>query len=418
MGKAAKKKATGMPDLESLKKDRVAQQTLPITPQPLQIVRSLVGLYASLMLIMLCLGAWLRLGADEIIQFPIRKNDAGAAIGVGQRYSDVWQCIPPRNNCTVEFTIDEDVKKGDKGIMLYYELTPYFQNHRRYTNSKSGDQMRGQVVTSFKSLENCQPRLCEPFCETEVDPQQYLNPCGLIADPNTRFSDRFHLWKEADSTDENAFETEGVGWVVDIPFTDQGITYDQDEDRFCGTDECKERMSEDISSPDFRVWAHTAVTSHFRKNYRRIETDLGKGKYHMHIDINMDSDNIFNGDKYFGFTTLGRLGGKNDFLAWLCLVLAFLLFLSICAITVSLKMRNMDKIMQQLLERQQAAADAQTADTAEVQLSFEEEEEVTVKGEQGMKSETVSTPPSNKKKKKVKTTPPQPSVEMMEVPSR
>lgn len=57
---------------------------------------------------------------------------------------------------------------------MYYKLTNYYQNHRRYVQSYDSNQFKGQVV-SASTLSGGE---CDPLSERDNLP---IYPCGLIA---------------------------------------------------------------------------------------------------------------------------------------------------------------------------------------------------------------------------------------------
>ncbi|CCW69510.1 unnamed protein product [Phytomonas sp. Hart1] len=69
---------------------------------------------------------------------------------------------------------------------------------------------------------------------------------------------------------------------------------------------------------DLMVWMHLALSPKFRKLRRIIEEDLTPGDYQMEIGEHYDSVS-FGGEKSFTLATVSYLGGKNIFLAKLCL---------------------------------------------------------------------------------------------------
>ena len=70
-------------------------------------------------------------------------------------------------NCTVNINIDEDMSAP---IYMYYELTNYYQNHRRYVKSRSDAQLRGKSG----GIDECAPLETDEAGTT-------LYPCGLVA---------------------------------------------------------------------------------------------------------------------------------------------------------------------------------------------------------------------------------------------
>lgn len=61
-------------------------------------------------------------------------------------------------------------------VFMYYSLTNYYQNHRRYVKSRDDDQLRGKDV----SYSNLRGSDCSPFIGNSSVAEQYA-PCGAIA---------------------------------------------------------------------------------------------------------------------------------------------------------------------------------------------------------------------------------------------
>lgn len=59
-------------------------------------------------------------------------------------------------------------------MFLYYKLTNFFQNHRRYVKSLNTDQLKGDAVDE-KSISSSD---CSPL---DVIGDKIIYPCGLIA---------------------------------------------------------------------------------------------------------------------------------------------------------------------------------------------------------------------------------------------
>lgn len=81
--------------------------------------------------------------------------------------------------CMVQFNIPNDMGAP---VYLYYQLTKFYQNHRRYVKSQDQDQLEGNFVSnSTISSSDCDPLRTDP-----VTGKAYY-PCGLIA--NSIFND-------------------------------------------------------------------------------------------------------------------------------------------------------------------------------------------------------------------------------------
>eukprot|EP01035_Chromulina_nebulosa_P018686 gene18686-24439_t len=83
-------------------------------------------------------------------------------------------------SCKVNFTITEDI---DDDLYLYYKLSNFYQNHRRYVQSLSIAQLQGQTPSIADLMLSCNPLLYNGTI--------LLNPCGLVA--NSFFNDVISL---------------------------------------------------------------------------------------------------------------------------------------------------------------------------------------------------------------------------------
>ncbi|KAL7008938.1 alkylphosphocholine resistance protein lem3 [Cystobasidiomycetes sp. EMM_F5] len=86
-----------------------------------------------------------------------------------------------RSVCTLRFTVPKTL---DSSVFMYYKLTNYFQNHRRYVKSYNSDQLKG-VAKSASDLNS--DGLCKPLDQNAQG--QPIYPCGLIA--NSVFNGNF-----------------------------------------------------------------------------------------------------------------------------------------------------------------------------------------------------------------------------------
>ncbi len=67
---------------------------------------------------------------------------------------------------------------------MYYRLTNFYQNHRRYVKSFDADQLKGKAVPAdVLKTSNCKPM--------DVVDGKIIYPCGLIA--NSLFNGNYFL---------------------------------------------------------------------------------------------------------------------------------------------------------------------------------------------------------------------------------
>jgi hypothetical protein len=232
-------------------------------------------------------------------------------VEVTQRYDNLAVCSTLPGTCTVKFTIDKDMEQP---IFLYYEIENFYQNHRRYINSRSSTQLAGESATSssdIKTLEDaCSPVVTNSEMGKTVgadgttalaSTSAIAIPCGLIA--KSFFNDEYTLYK-ADGTTQVTIDETNIAWPSDRnnKFKNPTATVDSTKQWI------------DMEDEHFIVWMRTAGLPDFRKLWGRITTDLPAGTYNLKIANNYNVDN-FEGKKSFVLSTTGPFGGKNSFLA-------------------------------------------------------------------------------------------------------
>lgn len=259
---------------------------------------------------------------EKVVDYTYCKNKNG----------DVCADIIAENgtcNCMIPFTLDTDFQGK---VFMYYGLSNFYQNHRRYVKSRDDSQLLGQLdpVTSTD---------CVPFAY-EVDNQTKTTttvaPCGAIA--NSMFNDVLKIYYDPSNNPDK---------MVEVPLLRTGIAWDSDKNikfrnpphktgelkkAFEGYSKPKawrkpvyELDNEDdenngFQNEDFIVWMRTAALPTFRKLYRRIDHSkssfkdgLIRGPYQLHIEY-WYNVKTFDGSKRMILSTTSLLGGKNPFL--------------------------------------------------------------------------------------------------------
>jgi len=246
-----------------------------------------------------------------------------------------------RCQCDVSFSVS-----GFSGTdtFLYYGLTKYYQNQRRYANSRDDLQLRSLTT----EVDND----CDPLATSGG--RNYA-PCGLIA--NSLFNDTIQIFDAAGA--QVQLLGDAIAWKSDLdvkfanPEVPEGGTL-CDADAF--SNETSQRPPNwwipacqlgagnssqmctfaDQNQPnsgcsynpwssyfgssgvgyqneDFIVWMRTAILPTFRKLWRRIPGGLPDGTYVARIGYNYPVK-AFDGTKTFQLGTTTGLGGKSTFL--------------------------------------------------------------------------------------------------------
>ena len=124
--------------------------------------------------------------------------------------------------CQLSFTLDAPIPAP---VYVYYELDNFYQNHRRYMNSRSNKQIMGQTVDNSTAA-TCDPIIlnkdvADPLFSVngqQLDPYGIAYPCGLIA--KSVFTDSYNLTQIV-----NPGPTQTL---VPIPFDSNNIAWKSD----------------------------------------------------------------------------------------------------------------------------------------------------------------------------------------------
>jgi hypothetical protein len=214
-----------------------------------------------------------------------------------------WSFDSNTSVCTLEFLLPDNFEDH---IFLYYRLTNFYQNHRRYVKSISSSQLRGEAV-SYGDLS-----VCDPLIGNGTKPYY---PCGLIA--NSLFNDTISALFDVNDK-YFPFSEQSIAWPSDIENFKKssyapGDILPPPSWTWIGTTYNDTTLASVSKNEHLMVWLRTSALPTFLKLYSHYDQSLLAGVYRLKIVYNYDVK-LYGGTKSIVISTISWLGGKNPFL--------------------------------------------------------------------------------------------------------
>nr|CAB3267094.1 cell cycle control protein 50A-like [Phallusia mammillata] len=299
----------------SRKPDNTAfkQQRLPAW-QPILSPKSVLPTFFIVGIIFIPIGAVLLTVSNNVLEYSYDYTLCNDQICSELRTNNTR--MSEACNCTVSINVEQDMVAP---VFVYYGLSNFFQNHRRYVKSRDDNQLIGVEVSNSSISSDCSPYRTN----NAIGYDQPIAPCGAIA--NSLFNDTFDPIPDAGIT----IIRKGIAWPTDhsTKFKNPSVTSDPDnltaafasyaqplfwQKRVENLDE-SDPNNNGYKNEAFEVWMRTAAFPTFRKLYGRIESTVPKGLYNFTVQYNYPVTG-FGGRKRLILSTASFMGGKNSFL--------------------------------------------------------------------------------------------------------
>jgi len=324
------------------------QQRLPAW-QPILTAGSVLPLFFVIGVAFVSIGVGVFYFSNQVVEYSWDYTDCNSMTDPSKKCAELTKDkkIADRDcKCEKEFDIGE--KDMVAPVFMYYELDNFFQNHRRYVESRDNTQLKGKLEEDPTSCFDFTYGTGEKRCsEKNGEGCKTIVPCGAIA--NSFFNDAITLKSKNNET--------GADWQ-EVKLNNTGIAWPSDKkykfNNPAGAEECKNKATKEekkeclcklfenyakptewpkklceldpdnidnngLQNEDLIVWMRTAALPNFRKLYRILDLkDMG-GKlsagnaYKFEFDYKFQVDS-FKGRKKVVLSTTSLLGGKNTFL--------------------------------------------------------------------------------------------------------
>lgn len=134
--------------------------------QPMITIHGLIAIFIIIGLLFVPIGVSLLLESDNLMEYSMTYDSSDGNMDVSCSITE----SNANGNCSIPYTFTEDITGP---LYLYYEISNFYQNHRRYVKSRSANQLMGSDLSYDEVYGDC-----FPLVENST---MLLNPCGLIA---------------------------------------------------------------------------------------------------------------------------------------------------------------------------------------------------------------------------------------------
>ena len=287
--------------------------------QPLLTPPYIIGTFLLVGLIFCIIGAIIITTTSNVTEIELRYDNLPAPAEGAAASCDFASSANATRGC-FRINITSDMKPP---IYVYYKLTNFYQNHRRYVKSRSDSELQGSSSPSTAT--------CDPL-ETNSEGKTYY-PCGLIA--ASTFNDTItaqscsasgqtcqSLSSASNSTNGTSdpanpsWRKQGIAWPSDVKNKFKSPSTPYDPARYTNVSADGHTLPA-VTDEDFIVWMRTSGLPSFKKLYRVIgDVQLDGGSVLVVATSDSYRTEGYGGEKWVVLSETSWMGGRNMFLGW------------------------------------------------------------------------------------------------------
>ena len=275
---------------EQLKNSKFLQQEI-LGWRPVPTISAITVVYISIGVFFIVVGIIILVFTSQIDEIKVNYTE----------YKRNWKITQGSDSDVISMRIDTKMKKP---IMIYYQIDGFTQNHKKYMNSKSDKQLKGEKVEKDDLLESgeCDNMITnKDMSVLDGNENVVAIPCGLMA--KSYFLDTFTEWKLNGASIDSKIRTNNTAYKSDIE------KYKNPESG----------NWTDIEDERFILWMRPSPFNNPRKLWGVIEEDI-QGT----ISVKIEDKSFYNYNKYIILSTRNVFGGKSVILGTFYIVFGVL----------------------------------------------------------------------------------------------
>ena len=279
--------------------------------QPLLTPPYIIGIFFLVGIVFCTIGAIIITTTSHVTEIEHRYDNLPAAADGTAAACDFQTAQNATRSCFL-INVTDDMSPP---IYVYYKLTNFYQNHRRYVKSRSDTQLQGASSPTTAT--------CDPL-ETNEEGLTYY-PCGLIA--ASTFNDTINAQLctasghtctplSSNSTTNPSWRKQGIAWPSDVKNKFRYPSTPYDSAHYTNVSDDGHPLP-DVEDEDFIVWMRTSGLPTFKKLYRVMDNvTLSSGSVLVVSTTDTYRTEAYGGQKWIVLSETSWMGGRNIFLGW------------------------------------------------------------------------------------------------------